>query len=319
MAATNASGTTAVRHGSMRDQVLGLEIVLADGSAIRTGGRVVKSSAGYNLTGLFVGSEGTLGVITELVLRVHPVPEHTVAVSAVFGDVEAACGAAAAVVAAGVALQRCEFADALTVACVNRHFGLRLVEAPSLFVELGGGRASVDADLVALRALFEDAGCSRFATETTTEGRNRLWAARHRAGEAILATAPGKIKKSTDVTVPVSEVPAAVRRTREQLERNGITAALLGHVADGNYHTVFMVDPEHPEELAQAKRVEAAQIEHALSVGGTCSGEHGIGIGKIGYLEHQYGPAVAVMRGIKELLDPNGILNPGKILRSEPV
>jgi D-lactate dehydrogenase (cytochrome) len=314
MAATNASGTTAVRYGSMRDQVLGLEVVLADGSVIRTGGRVVKSSAGYNLTGLFVGSEGTLGVITEIVLRVHALPEHTVGICAVFPDVDAACCAAATAVAAGLSLQRCELVDALTVAAVNRHFDLGLAEEPSLFAELAGGRAAVEADLEELRTLFAEEGCRDFAAETSQEARNRLWAARHRAGEAILATAPGKIKKSTDVTVPVSEMPGAVRRAREQLEQEGVTAALLGHVADGNYHIVFMVDPEEPEDLARAKRIEAEQIRHALSVGGTCSGEHGIGIGKIGYLEQQYGPAVEVMRGIKNLLDPKGILNPGKVV-----
>jgi D-lactate dehydrogenase (cytochrome) len=220
-----------------------------------------------------------------------------VGICAVFPDVDAACCAAATAVAA-----------------VNRHFDLGLAEEPSLFAELAGGRAAVEADLEELRTLFAEEGCRDFATETSQEARNRLWAARHRAGEAILATAPGKIKKSTDVTVPVSEMPGAVRRAREQLEQEGVTAALLGHVADGNYHIVFMVDPEEPEDLARAKRIEAEQIRHALSVGGTCSGEHGIGIGKIGYLEQQYGPAVEVMRGIKNLLDPKGILNPGKVV-----
>jgi D-lactate dehydrogenase (cytochrome) len=316
MAATNASGTTAVRYGSMRDQVLGLQVVLADGRVIRTGGRVVKTSSGYNLTSLFVGSEGTLGVITELVLRAYGLPEHTVAVRAVFPDVDAACRAAATMIATGVQLDRCELVDELTVRAVNKHLGTTFVEGPSLFVEFAGSAAAVDADMEAAQTILTEEGCTDFTAETSTEARNRLWTARHRAGEAILATAPGKIKKSTDVTVPVSRVPEAVRRAREELDRLDLTAAVLGHVGDGNVHLVFMVDPDRPEELAQAKRIDEQQIRYALSVGGTCSGEHGIGLGKIPYLELEHGDSIPLMRAIKDVLDPNGILNPGKVLSS---
>jgi D-lactate dehydrogenase (cytochrome) len=280
---------------------------------MRTGGRIVKTSAGYNLTSLFVGSEGTLGVITELTLRVHGIPEHTVAARAGFPDIDAACLAASTAIAGGIIFNRCELMDAFSISAVNAHFGTSFTEAPSLFVEFAGNVASVEADTEAMQSLFADHGCSQIETEVSAEGRSRLWLARHRVGEAILATAPGKIKKSTDVTVPVSRVAEAVRWTREELTRVGLRAAQLGHVGDGNYHTVFMVDPDRPEELAQAKRIEAEQIRHALSVGGTCSGEHGIGIGKIAYLELEHGDSIPLMRGIKHVVDPNGILNPGKV------
>jgi D-lactate dehydrogenase (cytochrome) len=314
MAATNASGTTSVRYGGMRRQVLGLQVVLADGSVIRTGGRVAKSSAGYDLTSLFVGSEGTLGVITELTLRVYGIPEHVVAARAVFPDVTAACQTAAALVATGVLVTRCELVDEHTVHAVNAFSGTQYEEAPTLFLEFAGSRAAVEGDIEAARELAELGGCRSIEFETEVEQRNRLWEARHNAAFAIAALAPGKRKKPTDVAVPVSQLPEAIRRTREALERRGMTAAILGHVADGNYHVSFMVDPDDPDDVARAMAVDEEQVEFALELGGTCTGEHGVGLGKRKHLEAEHGDLLPLMRGIKGVLDPNGILNPGKVV-----
>jgi D-lactate dehydrogenase (cytochrome) len=314
MAATNASGTTTVRYGGMRAQVLALEVVLADGSVIRTGSRAVKSSAGYNLTSLFVGSEGTLGVITELTVRLYGIPEYTIAVRAAFPDVDAACRAAADIVGSGVLVTRVELLDAATIAAVNAYKGTAYPEEPSLFVEFGGTEEGVAGDLVATRELAEGEGASAFEYERDADARARLWEARHHCLFALLATAPGKVHKSTDVCVPVSELAGAVRHAREAVERHGLTAAVIAHAGDGNYHALFMLDPEDPAELEAADRLNAEIVEYALARGGTCTGEHGIGMGKLGYLEREHGDLLPLMRGLKRLFDPNGILNPGKVV-----
>ena len=314
MAATNASGTTTVRYGGMRTQVLALEVVLASGTVIHTGSRAVKTSAGYNLTALFVGSEGTLGVITELTLRLYGIPDYSIAVRAIFPDVESACRAAAAMIGSGVMVTRVELLDAATIRAVNAFKGSSYPEAPSLFAEFAGSEAGVAGDLEATRQLAADEGCGTFEFEREPEGRARLWEARHHVLFALVHGSPGKLHKSTDVCVPVSELPEAIRRARAAVERLGLEAAIIGHVGDGNYHVLFMLEPGDSDELEAVERLNAEIVEYALAVGGTCTGEHGIGLGKIGYLEREHGDLVPLMRGIKRLLDPNGILNPGKIL-----
>jgi D-lactate dehydrogenase (cytochrome) len=314
MAATNASGTTTVRYGGMRAQVLALEVVLADGMVVRTGSRAAKTSAGYNLTALFVGSEGTLGVITELTLRLYGIPDYTIAVRATFPDVESACRAAAAMIGSGVMVTRVELLDAATIRAVNAYKASAYPEAPSLFVEFAGSEAGVAGDLDATRELAADEGCAAFEFERDPAARARLWEARHHVLFALVHGSPGKLHKSTDVCVPVSELPEAIRRARSAVERLGLEAAIVGHVGDGNYHVLFMLDPKDATERAAAERLNAEIVEDALAVGGTCTGEHGIGLGKIDYLEREHGDLVPLMRGIKRLLDPNGILNPGKIL-----
>ena len=314
MAATNASGTTAVRYGAMRPNVLGLEIVLADGSIVRTGGLAAKSSAGYGLTGLIVGSEGTLAVITEIALRLHGVPEHEVAVRAVFPSEEAACRVAAMLVGAGAALQRSELVDALTVHAVNQVKGTAYAEAPTLFLELAGSRAAAEADLVFAREVADGEGLVSWDVERDAEARHRLWAVRHEAALCVGQLRPGTKLKGTDVCVPLSEVAGAVRMAREVATARGLHAALMGHVGDGNYHLVMCVDPDDPADVANAEAANDEIVRYALERGGTCTGEHGIGMGKIGYLEAEHGDAIPMMRAIKSVLDPNGILNPGKVL-----
>lgn len=316
MAATNASGTTSVRYGSMRRQVLALEVALADGRIVRTGSRAAKSSAGYDLTSLFVGSEGTLGVITELTLRLHGVAEHVVAGRITFPDVEAACRAAVSLVTLTQALTRVELLDAWTIRAINLHKGSAYAEEPTLFVELAGSTASVDADILDLVDVTQSHRGGEPTFETTPEGRARLWEARHDAAYAIMATAPGKKAKSTDICVPLSSLPGALRHAREVLDRLGIEAGVAGHVGEGSYHVAFMIDPDAPEELRRAEFLNDELVAHALEHGGTCTGEHGIGIGKIRYLELEHPTAIPAMHSIKNAFDPRGILNPGKVLRS---
>jgi D-lactate dehydrogenase (cytochrome) len=310
MAATNASGTTTVRYGGMRANVLGLEVVLADGSVIRPGSRTVKTSAGYDLRSLFVGSEGTLGVITELTLRLHGLPERPVAIRAVFPDLGAACRSAVALVGAGLTVTRCELLDEATIRAVNVHKERSYAEAPSLFVEIDGG----DEDIASVRELFGWEGCTSFEHETATEARSRVWEARHQAAFAVAALAPGKRWFATDVCVPLSALPAAVEHARERANARGIAAGIIAHAADGNYHLVHMVDPDDPTDVASARSLYAELVEWALERGGTSTGEHGIGLGKLGYLEREHGDLLVHLRAIKRAFDPNGILNPGKVV-----
>ena len=314
MAATNASGTTTVRYGGMRTQVLALEVVLADGRVIRTGSRAVKSPAGYGLPGLFVGSEGTLGVIAELTLRLYGIPEHVVAVRAAFPDVESACAAAAAIVGSGVLATRCELVDAESIRTMNAYKGGSYPEEPHLFLEFGGSEAGVAGDLEAAREIAEAEGCTSFTAESDPTERARLWAARHDALLALAHSAPGKRAFTTDVCVPLSELPDAVRLGRRLAEEAGLLAGIVGHVGDGNYHVAFMLDPNEPAEVERARRMNAAIVDDALARGGTCTGEHGIGLGKIGYLEREHPDLLPLMRSLKDLLDPAGILNPGKVV-----
>jgi len=314
MAATNASGTTTVRYGGMRAQVLALEVVLADGTVIRPGGRAVKSSAGYDLRGIFIGSEGTLGVITELTLRLYGIPEHTVAVRAAFPEVGAACRAAVAMIGSGVMVTRVELLDADTIAAVNAYKNAAYVEAPSLFIEFAGTESGVAGDLEATRELAGWEGCTSFDFETEHEARSKLWEARHHAAFAIAARAPGKRPLATDVAVPLSELPAAVEFARERLDARRRDGAIVGHVGDGNFHVALMLDPDDPADLEDANAFNDELVDWALARGGTSTGEHGIGLGKIAYLEREHGDLLPYLRALKQVFDPNGILNPGKVL-----
>ncbi len=313
MAATNAAGTTTVRYGKMRAQMLELEAVLADGRIIRTGSRVAKTSAGYDLMGLFIGSEGTLGVITGLTLRLRGIPEHTIAVRATFPSLDAACVTSSAIVGMGLLVSRLELLDGLTLRFINAFKGTAFPELPTLLIEVSGG-AGVEDELEVVRSLCSEQGSTTFEVERDPTERARLWEARHDAAHAVIAAAPGKKPKATDVCVPVSELPAAIGVAREALARLGIDAAVNGHIGDGNYHVALMVDPDDPDELARSKELDAILIGDALARGGTCTGEHGIGIGKRPYLAQEHGDLLPLMCGVKRLLDPNGILNPGKVL-----
>lgn len=313
MAATNASGTNAVRYGTMRHNTLGLEVVLAGGSCVRTGGAAPKSSAGYDLTRLFVGSEGTLGIITEILLRLHPRPEFVVAARAVFPDLAAAVRTAMRLTQAGNVVARLELVDELTVAAVNAYEGTHYAVGPTLFLEFSGTEPAVRREVERAEELARVDGCTAFETDSDESKRARLWEARHNAALAVMATAPGKKLMSTDVCVPVSALAGAIYHARRVAEDFGITAAILGHVGDGNYHTIFMVDPADGSEVQRAERINAEIVRYAFSCGGTCTGEHGIGLGKRAYLRDEHGAAVDLMRAIKRTLDPHGILNPGKV------
>ena len=315
MAGTNASGTNAVRYGVMRDQVLGLEVVLADGTVMRTGGMAMKSSAGYHLTGLFVGSEGTLGVFTEVTLRLYPIPEHILAARATFSDIEAAGEAAAAMMRTGMQVGRVELVDARTIGAVNAFKDTDYAVAPTLFLEFSGSEAGVARDVETARAIADARGCEGFEFEVDRAGREKLWEARHDAALAIIDLNPDKKPMTTDVCVPLSDLPGALRHARESIEAAGFDGAILGHVGDGNYHAVFPVDADDAEELGRAKAVNEDIVDYALARGGTCTGEHGIGSGKIEDLQKEHGDSLPFMRGIKRLADPNGIMNPGKVFK----
>jgi D-lactate dehydrogenase (cytochrome) len=314
MAATNASGTTTVRYGGMRSNVLALEVVLADGTVLRPGSRAIKTSAGYDLRALFVGSEGTLAVITELTLRLYGIPDYTVAARAVFPDVDAACRAAATMIGSGVMVTRVELLDAGTWRAINAYKESAYPEEPTLLVEFSGSEAGVAGDLDATREIAESEGCTSFVFEADADGRARLWEARHSAAFALLHSAPGRKHKSTDVCVPVSELPGAITLARSLIDERGLTATIIGHVGDGNFHVGFMVDADDLEEIARAEAFNHELVEYALAHGGTCTGEHGIGIGKIPYLQAEHGDLIPYLRGVKDLFDPRGILNPGKVL-----
>ena len=313
MTGTNASGTNAVRYGVMRDQVLGLEVVLGDGTVMTTGGLSMKSSAGYNLTGLFVGSEGTLGVFTELILRLYPIPEKILAGRAVFENIEAAGRVAVAVIRSGMQIGRVELVDARSIEAVNAYKETDYAVAPTLFFEFSGSEASVEKDVAVVRDLARAEDCESLEFEADAAGREKLWEARHDAALAIRDLYPGMGMMGTDVCVPISDLPGALRHARETIQNRGLEGVILGHVGDGNYHAVFPVDTDDEADQKRAEEVNAEIVDYALARGGTCTGEHGIGLGKIGYLEKEHGDSVAFMKGIKKLADPKGIMNPGKI------
>ena len=314
MAATRASGTTAVRYGTMRDNVLGLQVVLADGRIIRTGTRARKSAAGYDLTGLMVGSEGTLGLITELTLRLRGQPEAVSAAVCAFDSIGAAVDAVIETIQTGVPMARIEFLDAASVAAVNAYGAADLPVLPHLLVEFHGSEAGVAEQAETFGAIVAGHGASGFVWSANAEDRARLWKMRHTAYYAILASRPGARGIVTDVCVPISHLAQAVTETQADLAASGIPAPILGHVGDGNFHAILLIDENVPAERATALDLTHRMVDRALRLGGTISGEHGVGMGKLPYMAAEHGEGWAVMGAIKSALDPLGILNPGKIV-----
>ncbi len=316
MAATRASGTNAVRYGTMRENVLGLTVILADGRVIKTGGRSRKSAAGYDLTRLLVGSEGTLGLITEVTLRLYPQPEAASAATCTFPTIDAAVRTVIQTIQLGVPIARCELLDALTIKAVNAHSKLGLREAPMLFCEFHGTPASVKEQAETVQTIAKEQGGMDFEWATKQEDRTRLWQARHDAYPACLRLKPGGRAMSTDVCVPISRLAECIAETNKDLQGTTIPIALFGHVGDGNFHLAIMVDPNNPADIAEAERVNHNVVSRALAMGGTCTGEHGIGFGKLDFLDAEHGEAVSVMHAIKQSLDPHGLFNRGKVIRS---
>lgn len=316
MASTRASGTNAVRYGTMREAVLGLEVVTPQGKVIRTGTRAKKSAAGYDLTRLYIGSEGTLGVITAVTLRLHPVPEAIMAATCPF---ESLAGAIATVVQAfhcSVPMARIELLDAMQIRAVNLRSKLGLPEAPTLFFEFHGTPAGVAEQVETVKALAAGNGGGEFQWATLAEDRNRLWRARHESYYAAVNLRPGAIGLTTDVCVPMSRLAECILATRADLDKCSVPATILGHVGDGNFHLVFSIDPNAPHEMAEVEAVNHRMVARALAMDGTCTGEHGVGIGKQHCLVDELGEdAVQVMRTIKQALDPHNVFNPGKIFR----
>jgi D-lactate dehydrogenase (cytochrome) len=313
MAATRASGTTTVRYGSMRENVLSLEVVLADGRIIRTASRARKSSAGYDLTRLFVGSEGTLGVITELTLRTYGLPEAMSAAVCSFPKLDQAVACVTSVIQLGVPVARAELLDEIYIDAVNRRSGLELKAMPTVLFEFHGSEGSVKHDAEEVTALAREFGAESVESATTQQDRNRLWRARHEAYYAGLALRPGSKGLVTDVCVPVSNLARCIAETKADIDQTDLIAPILGHVGDGNFHVCFILDPARDDELAQAQAINRRMVARAIEMGGTCSGEHGVGYGKAEFLSFEHGEALSVMVAIKKALDPQGILNPGKM------
>ncbi len=315
MAATRASGTNAVRYGTMRENVLSLNVVLADGRVIRTARRARKSAAGYDLTRLFVGSEGTLGIITELTVRLYGIPDAISAAVCAFPTLEAAVDSVILTIQSGVPVARIELLDESQMAAINRYSKLDHKIAPTLFFEFHGTPAGVAEQSETVKAIAAEHGGDDFRWATTAEARSKLWQARHDAYYAALAMRPGSKGWATDVCVPISRLAECIGETKQDLARSSIPSALVGHVGDGNFHLVFMIDPDRPQEIAEASRLNDRMVARALAMEGTCTGEHGVGYGKMEFLIAEHGEAVSVMRTIKNALDPDGIINPGKIVR----
>lgn len=314
MAATNASGTLAVRYGVMRDQVLDLEVVLPSGRVIHTGTEASKSSSGYHLTGLFVGSEGTLGCITELTLRVFGIPEKTVAARACFSQLEEAVHAVTALRQAGIPVARVELVDEISIRQANAYMGTNYQELPTLFLEFHGNRSGIDEDIQTATNLLNDFGCPELIFEKDQEGKNKLWETRHNMVPAFKKGYPGRRLMSTDVCVPISQLPAAIKNARKAVEEEKLPAGIVGHVGDGNFHVLILVDISNPEEMEKAEKINERIVGDALSRGGTCTGEHGVGYGKQKYQLREHGEALQLMRKIKRLIDPKNIFNPYKVL-----
>jgi D-lactate dehydrogenase (cytochrome) len=316
MAATRASGTTAVRYGTMRDVALGLTVVLADGQVIRTGGRARKSSSGYDLTRLFVGSEGTLGVITEITVRLHGLPEAVSAAVCPFESMEGAVQTVITTIQLGIPVARIELLDEVQIDAVNRYSKLSYPLKPTLFFEFHGTSPEHVAECARdVQAIASENGGRDFEWAAKTEDRARLWHARHNAFYAALALRPGSKAWTTDVCVPISRLAECVLETKRDLQQSRLVATLVGHVGDGNFHVIFALNADDPAELAEATAINGRLVTRALAMGGTCSGEHGVGIGKMEYLREEHGDAVDVMRAIKRALDPDNRMNPGKMFQ----
>lgn len=315
MTATRASGTNAVRYGTMRDNVLALTVVTADGRVVRTARRARKSAAGYDLTRVFVGSEGTLGVITEITLRLYGIPEAVSAAVCSFPGIEGAVDTVIETIQMGIPVARIELLDELQMEACNRYSNLEYPVAPTLFLEFHGSGAGVAEQAETVQTLATGNGAGDFQWATRTEDRNRLWQARHDAAYAALALRPGAGMWATDVCVPLSRLAECIRETREDLAESFLMAPLVGHVGDGNFHLVFLFDPDDERERAEVERLNERLVSRSLALDGTCTGEHGVGYGKLDFLTAEHGEAVSLMRDIKKALDPGNIMNPGKIVR----
>ena len=316
MIATRASGTNAVRYGTMRENILAVEAVLADGRVIRTGARARKSAAGYDLTHLFTGSEGTLGVVTEATVRLYGVPEAMSAAVCNFKDLDSAVRAVIQTIQFGIPVARIELLDDLAVDAINRYSKTDYPAAPTLFLEFHGSRASVEEQAETVGEIAAEFGGGDFRWTANAEERNRLWRARHDAAYAIKSLRPGGRIWATDVCVPISRLAECIARTREDLRENRLLAPIVGHVGDGNFHLTLVVDHDDPDEVQRAEGVHERMVHRALDMQGTCTGEHGIGYGKLDFLEAERGAAVDAMRAVKRALDPLGIMNPGKVFRA---
>lgn len=316
MASTRASGTNAVRYGTMRENVLSLTVVTADGRIIKTARRSKKSAAGYDLTRLFVGSEGTLGIITEVAVRLYGVPERISSAVCAFPDLEGAVNSVILIIQSGIPVARMELLDEVQMgACIAYSKLEGYQAAPTLFFEFHGTEAGVAEQIEMVKAIAGDFGGTDFKWATKAEERTALWEARHKAYYAALALRPGAKGWPTDVCVPISRLAECILETKKDIEASGMLAPLVGHVGDGNFHLVYVIDPENPAELATANALNDRMVLRALAMEGTCTGEHGIGYGKMDFLVAEAGEAVSVMRQIKLALDPDNLMNPGKILR----
>lgn len=315
MAATRASGTTTVRYGTMRDNVLGLEIVTADGKVSKTGTQARKSSAGYDMTGLFVGSEGTLGLMTELTLRLHGQPEATSAAVCAFDEMDGAVATVTAAIQSGIPMARIEFVDAATTLAFNAYAKRNFPTKPHLLIEFHGSASAVAEQSELFGEIAKEFGGEEFKWATKTEDRNALWEMRHNAYWAILASRPGSRAIVTDVCVPISKLAQAVEDTRADIAQSSVPGPILGHVGDGNYHAILLIDPESDTERKEAVSLSNRMVERGLALGGTATGEHGVGCGKLHYMDAEHGATWALMGQIKRALDPNNIMNPGKMVR----
>ena len=313
MASTHASGTNAVRYGTMRENVMSLTVVLPDGRVVQTARRARKSSAGYDLTRLLVGAEGTLGVITELTLRLHGLPEAVAAAVCAFDTLENACAAASASIQSGIPVARLELLDELQIRACNIYSKLSLPEVPTLFVEFHGSTEGVKEQVTRFEEIARDNGAAGFEFATKPEDRTKLWQARHDAAWATMVLRPGAKITATDACVPISRMPQCVLETKQDLADSRLLGTMLGHVGDGNFHVALLVDGDDAGEMARAKGFIERLALRAIAMDGTCTGEHGVGQGKIAYMEAEHGPALGVMREIKRALDPYNIMNPGKI------
>jgi D-lactate dehydrogenase (cytochrome) len=315
MSATRASGTNAVRYGTMRENVLSLEVVLADGRVIRTARRARKSSAGYDLTRLFVGSEGTLGVITKITVRLYGIPEAISAAVCSFDDISGAVDTTILTIQSGIPIARIELLDDVQIGAINAYSKLDYPVKDTLFLEFHGTEASVREQAEQVQEIASEFGGSNFQWTTKTEERSALWQARHDAAHAMVTLRPGASVIVTDVCVPISQLAQCIRETKEDIANSGIIAPLVGHVGDGNFHLGYLIDLDDPEEVALGKELNERLVHRAINMGGTCTGEHGVGCGKLDFLIAEHGEAVSVMRTIKVALDPDNIFNPGKVVR----
>lgn len=315
MTATNASGTTSVKYGVMRDQVRDLEVVLPNGEIIHTGSEVVKSSSGYHLTGLFVGSEGTLGLFTEITLKVHGIPEAILAARATFDSVKQAVQAVVGIISAGIPIARVELVDEASIAQVNKIKQTDYEIAPTLFLELHGNEAGLNEDVKFLEEILSNEGMNEIIFEKDALARNRLWEARHYMAYAYIHGNPGKKMMVTDVCLPFDELAEAIIAARKKLDETGLVGGIVGHVGDGNYHVIIMIDLDDPDEVKRAEHFNEFVVEYALKRGGTCTGEHGVGVGKLKYQKAEHGAAYELMKKIKRALDPHNLFNPGKLIK----